>query len=78
MEELLPSKLKNVAKSFIINDVFENNPKAIATALKDCFVNIGESLVEAFVGGEAFVFECRVPTNISYKIPQVESSYVLS
>ncbi len=29
------------------------------------------------MGGEAFVFECRVPINISYKIPKVESSYVL-
>ncbi len=33
--------------------------------------------VEHFVGGEAFVFERRVPTNTSYKIPKVESSYVL-
>ncbi len=29
------------------------------------------------MSGEAFVFECRVPKNISYKIPKVESSYVL-
>ncbi len=66
---LLPSKLKSVAKSFIINDVLEINPKAIATAFNDFYVSIGESLAEAFVGGEAFVFERREPTNISYKIP---------
>ncbi len=74
---LPPSKLKSVAKSFIINDVHENNPKSIATVLNDCFLSIGESLCKAFVGGEAFVFEHRVPTNISYNIPKVESSYVL-
>ncbi len=41
------------------------------------FVSIGESLAEAFVSDEAFVFELGVPTNISYKIPKVESLYVL-
>ncbi len=45
--------------------------------LNDYFVSIGESIAEAFVDVEAFVFECRVPKNISYKIPKVESSYVL-
>ncbi len=57
--------------------MLETNRKAIATAFNDFFVSNGESLAEAFVGGEAFVFERRVPTNISYKIPKVESSYVL-
>ncbi len=41
----------------IINDVLETNPKASAAAFNHFFVSIGESLVEAFVGGEAFVFE---------------------
>ncbi len=34
---LLPSKLKSVAKSFIINDVLETNPKNIPTAFIDLF-----------------------------------------
>ncbi len=49
----------------------------LATAFNNVFVSIRESLAEAFVDGEAFVFECRVPNNISYKFPKVESSYVL-
>ncbi len=57
--------------------MLENNPKAIATAFNDFFVSIGESLMEAFVGGQAFVFKRRVPKNICYKIPKVESWYVL-
>ncbi len=52
---LLPSKLKSVAKSFIINDVLETNPKAIATAFNEMSFSIGESLAEAFVGCEAFL-----------------------
>ncbi len=74
---LLLSKLKSVAKSFIINDVLETNPKGIATAFNDSFLSIGESLVEAFVGAEEFVFKRRAPKNISYKIPKVESPLLL-
>ncbi len=52
---------------------------------KSCLVYLNDVIIygmyvciaEAFVGGEAFDFECRVPTNIIYKIPKVESSYVL-
>ncbi len=33
--------------------------------------------MEAFVGGEAFVFERRVPKYNNYKIPKVESPYSL-
>ncbi len=52
------------------------------SSAKVCFTLLGvnvkrESLAKAFVGGAAFAFERRVPTNISYKIPKVESSYVL-
>ncbi len=46
---LLPRKLKSVAKSYIINDVLETNPKAIAADFNDFFVSVCESLMEAFV-----------------------------
>ncbi len=74
MEELkllLPSELNSVAKSFIINDVLETNPKTIATAFNDVFVSISESLAEPFVGGEAFVFEHRVPNILTIKFQKL-------
>ncbi len=74
---LLPNKPKSAAKSYIITDVLESNPNALANAFNVFLVIIGESLAEAFMSGEAFVFERRVLTNIIHKIPKVESSYVL-
>ncbi len=41
---LLPSKLESVAKSFIINDVFENNPNAIPTAFNDFLLVLVKAL----------------------------------
>ncbi len=47
----------------------------MTTSLQQCFVSIGERPLWVV---KQFCFEGRVPTNISYTIPKVESSDVYS
>ncbi len=65
---LLPRKVKHAAQSFIIDGSLGNNQKAVATALNNFVIRIGESLVIAFRGCEDIQFNCTVPMKTSYSI----------
>ena len=54
---ILPGKVKAAALSFVVNGNIETNPKTIAQAFNDFFVQIGESLAEAFVGNTYLDFD---------------------
>ncbi len=61
---LLPSKRKSGAQSFVVNGVFETDPKVVATAFNNCFVKIGVIFAEAFEdSSEGFMFKGKCGTN---------------
>ncbi len=75
---LLPGKHKNGAQSFVVNGVFETDPKVVATAFNNVFVKIGENIVDAFEGSsEGLMFNTRVSMDTLYNNPSIEPSFVL-
>ncbi len=74
---LLPSSLKVLLNPLSSMMCLKPISRLLQLPSTNFLVSISESRAEAFVCGKTFVFECRVPTNISYNIPKVESSYVL-
>ncbi len=59
---LLPNKHKNGAHSFVLNGMFEIDPKAVPTACNNLFVKVGENLARLLrvaVKILCFTLECQ-------------------